>query len=54
MGGDEVALISPPQFTSTLFHEGGWTVDLLDRLAPAMTASLSNVFHVPNPFQNDD
>ena len=54
VGGDEVALISPPQFTSTLFHEGGWTVDLLDRLAPSMTGSLSNVFQVPNPFQNDD
>ena len=54
VGGDEVALISQPQFISTLFHEGGWTLDLLDRLAPSMTGSLSNVFQVPNPFQNDD
>ena len=23
-----------PQFVSTLFHEGGWTVDAFDRLAP--------------------
>jgi len=54
VGGDEVALISPPQFVSTLFHEGGWTVDLLDRLAPSMTGGLTDVFQVPNPFENDD
>ena len=54
IGGDEVALISPPQFTSTLFHEGGWTLDALDRLAPTMTGGLTDPFRVPNPFQNDD
>ena len=54
VGGDEVALISPPQFVSTLFHEGGWTLDMLDRMAPSMTGSLTDVFRVPNPFQNDD
>lgn len=54
IGGDEVALLSPPQFVSTLFHEGGWTVDALDRLAPAMTGGLTDQFRVPNPFDNDD
>ena len=54
VGGDEVALISPPQFVSTLYHEGGWTVDMLDRMAPNITAGLVDSFRVPNPFDNDD
>jgi NAD(P)-dependent dehydrogenase (short-subunit alcohol dehydrogenase family) len=54
VGGDEVALLSPPQFVSTLYHEGGWTVDMLDRMAPNMTAGLVDSFRVPNPFDNDD
>jgi len=54
VGGDEIALISPPQFVSTLFHEDGWTVEALDRFAPSMTGSLDNPFLVPNPFENDD
>jgi NAD(P)-dependent dehydrogenase (short-subunit alcohol dehydrogenase family) len=54
IGGDEVALLSPPEFVSTLFHEGGWTVDALDRFAPAMTGGLTDPFHFPNPFTNDD
>jgi hypothetical protein len=44
IGGDEVALLSPPEFVSTLFHEGGWTVDALDRFAPAMTGGLTDPF----------
>jgi hypothetical protein len=54
VGGDEVALLSPPQFEATLFHEGGWTVDALDRFAPAITGGLTDPFAVPNPFTNDD
>ena len=54
VGGDEVAMLSPPEFDSTLFHEGGWTVDALDRFAPAMTGGLTDPFLFPNPFTNDD
>ena len=54
IGGDEVALLSPPQFVSTLYHEGGWTVEMLDRMAPNLTAGLVDSFRVPNPFDNDD
>jgi NAD(P)-dependent dehydrogenase (short-subunit alcohol dehydrogenase family) len=54
VGGDEVALLTPPQFVSTLYHEGGWTVDMLDRMAPNMTAGLVDSFRVPYPFDNDD
>ena len=54
VGGDEVAMLSQPEFVSTLFHEGGWTLDALDRFAPAMTGGLSDPFAVPNPFTNDD
>lgn len=54
VGGDEVALLSPPQFVSTLYHAGGWTVEMLDRMAPNMTAGLVDSFRVPNPFDNDD
>jgi NAD(P)-dependent dehydrogenase (short-subunit alcohol dehydrogenase family) len=54
VGGDEVAMLSPPQFVSTLFHEGGWTVDALDRFGPSMTGGLTDPFLFPNPFTNDD
>lgn len=54
VGGDEVALLTPPQFVSTLYHEGGWTIDMLDRMAPNMTAGMVDAFRVPNPFDNDD
>ena len=54
VGGDEVALLSPPQFVSTLYHAGGWTVEMLDRMAPNLTAGLVDSFRVPNPFDNDD
>jgi hypothetical protein len=47
-------MLSPPEFVSTLFHEGGWTVDALDRFAPAMTGQLTDPFFFPNPFTNDD
>lgn len=54
VGGDEVAMLSQPEFVSTLFHEGGWTLEALDRFAPAMTGGLTDPFVVPNPFMNDD
>lgn len=54
VGGDEVAMLSQPQFVSTLFHEGGWTLEALDRCAPSMTGGLTDPFAVPNPFDNDD
>ncbi|MGE4242077.1 SDR family NAD(P)-dependent oxidoreductase [Ramlibacter sp.] len=54
VGGDEIALMSPPRFEATLYHEGGWTVERLDRMAPSITGGLTNGFRVPNPFENDD
>jgi 3-oxoacyl-[acyl-carrier protein] reductase len=54
VGGNEVALISQPQFTTALFQEGGWTLDALDRMAPRMTRGLTDPFRVENPFTNDD
>jgi hypothetical protein len=37
-----------------LLHEGGWTVEALDRFGPSLTGGLTDPFRVPNPFQNDD
>jgi len=54
VGGDEIALLTPPQFSKTMFRSEGWTVDALDQLAPTITSDLDNAFKVPNPFTNDD
>jgi NAD(P)-dependent dehydrogenase (short-subunit alcohol dehydrogenase family) len=54
VGGDEIALLSPPQFVSTLFRDEGWTIDALDALAPVMASGLVDHFRVANPFDNDD
>lgn len=54
VGGDEIAMLSMPEFRTTLYREGGWTVDALDRFGPSMTSGLTDPFQVPNPFQNDD
>jgi NAD(P)-dependent dehydrogenase (short-subunit alcohol dehydrogenase family) len=54
IGGDELALISPPEFVSTVFREEGWTIDALDDLAPLLTGGMVDHFRVPNPFDNDD
>jgi 3-oxoacyl-[acyl-carrier protein] reductase len=54
VGGDEIAMLSPPEFASTLLHEGGWTVEALDRFGPSLTGGLTDPFRVQNPFQNDD
>ena len=54
VGGDEIALVSMPQFEATIFEAGGWTVDKLDRHAPAITGGLADPFRFPNPFTNDD
>ena len=53
VGGDEIALLTPPQFSKTMFRSEGWTVDALDQLAPTITSGLSNDFKVINPFTND-
>jgi hypothetical protein len=37
IGGDELAWISQPQFTKTMFCDDTWTLDMLDELAPRIT-----------------
>ena len=54
VGGDEVALLTPPTFTASLFRDGDWTLDALDELAPTVTGSLIDHFKVPNPFEGED
>jgi 3-oxoacyl-[acyl-carrier protein] reductase len=54
VGGDEIAMLSPPEFVSTLLHEGGWTVEALDRFGQRLTGGLTDPFRVQNPFENDD
>jgi len=54
VGGDEIAMLSQPEFVSTIFQEGGWTVDALDRCGPTLTGALADPFRIPNPFDNDD
>jgi len=54
VGGDEVAMLSPPQFTSTLFREGGWTIEALDQFGLTLTQDLTDPFRVENPFTSDD
>jgi NAD(P)-dependent dehydrogenase (short-subunit alcohol dehydrogenase family) len=54
VGGDEIALLSQPEFTSTLFREGGWTPEALDRFGATLTKDLQDPFRVENPFTNDD
>ena len=46
VGGDEIAMLSPPEFVSTLLHEGGWTVDALQRFAPSLTGALEDPFRL--------
>jgi NAD(P)-dependent dehydrogenase (short-subunit alcohol dehydrogenase family) len=54
IGGDEVAILSPPEFTSSIFREGGWNLDALDRFGATLTKDLPDPFRVENPFTNDD
>jgi len=54
VGGDEIAMLSPPEFAATLFREGGWTVDTVEKSVPAMTGALTDLYRFPNPLQNDD
>jgi 3-oxoacyl-[acyl-carrier protein] reductase len=54
VGGDEVAILSPPEFTSSIFSEGGWNLDALDRFGATLTRNLADPFRVENPFTNDD
>jgi 3-oxoacyl-[acyl-carrier protein] reductase len=54
VGGDEIAILSPPEFTSSIYHEGGWNVDALDRFGATLTKDLPDRFRVENPFTNDD
>ena len=54
VGGDEVALLTPPTFAASLFREGDWTLDALDELVPTVTGSLVDHFKVPNPFEGQD
>jgi len=54
VGGDEVAILSPPEFTSSIFREGGWNLDALDQFGATLTKDLPDPFRVENPFTNDD
>ena len=54
VGGDEIALLTPPTFSSSMFCAGDWTLDSLDEVAPQMTGGLIDHFRVPNPFADDD
>lgn len=54
VGGDEIALLSPPEFRATVVRDGGWTMEALDRFGATLTADMPDPFRVPNPFTNDD
>src|ERR1700722_1866707 len=54
VGGDEVAILSPPEFRSSVFREGGWNLDSLDQFGATLTKDLPDPFRVENPFTNDD
>jgi NAD(P)-dependent dehydrogenase (short-subunit alcohol dehydrogenase family) len=52
--GDEIAMLSPPAFETSIFREGGWTLDTLDRFGATLTSDKPDPFRVQNPFSNDD
>ncbi len=54
VGGEEIALLTPPAFSATLVRDGDWTVEALDRCAPAITGQLVDHFRVENPFTEGD
>ena len=54
VGGDEIAMLSPPEFSTTIFREGGWTTAALERCGAAFTRDAKDPFRVENPFTNDD
>jgi NAD(P)-dependent dehydrogenase (short-subunit alcohol dehydrogenase family) len=54
VGGDEIAILSPPEFASSIFREGGWSLDTLDQFGVRLVEGLSDPFRVKNPFTNDD
>ncbi|MDP3673843.1 MAG: SDR family NAD(P)-dependent oxidoreductase [Novosphingobium sp.] len=54
VGGDEVALLTPPTFAASLFRDGDWTLEALDELAPTLTGAMVDNFKVANPFADED
>jgi 3-oxoacyl-[acyl-carrier protein] reductase len=54
VGGEEIAVLSPPVFTNSLFREGGWTLDTLDRFGATLGKDSPDPFRVANPLKNDD
>jgi 3-oxoacyl-[acyl-carrier protein] reductase len=54
VGGEEIALVSPPQFSAAIFREGGWTAEALSEFGGTLTNGLQNVYRVENPLKNDD
>jgi NAD(P)-dependent dehydrogenase (short-subunit alcohol dehydrogenase family) len=54
VGGDEIALLTPSTFSSSMFCAGDWTLDRLDEVAQQITGRLIHHFRVPNPFTDDD
>jgi 3-oxoacyl-[acyl-carrier protein] reductase len=44
VGGDSVARYSEPHIERSLVHEGGWTLDALDKAGDELIGDLSNVF----------
>ncbi len=54
VGGEEIALISPPQFQASIFREGGWSMEALGEFGDTLTHDLTNAYRVENPLQSDD
>jgi NAD(P)-dependent dehydrogenase (short-subunit alcohol dehydrogenase family) len=54
VGGDEIALLTPPEFQSAIFRRGGWSLEALQESGATLTGSLTDTFKVPNPLTTDD
>ena len=54
VGGEEIAVLSPPKFTISLFREGGWTLATLDQFGATLGNDFPDPFRVENPLKNDD
>jgi 3-oxoacyl-[acyl-carrier protein] reductase len=54
VGGEEIAVLSPPAFTTSVYREGGWTLETLERFGATLGKNLPDLFRVENPLKNDD
>lgn len=53
-GGDEIALVSQPEFRKTIFRDHGWDEASLEGPASLLTSGLENHFAIEDPFGNGD